>query len=172
MKHNYHIRPAQDTDLPALPDIERRAAALFQDFGLADTFATVLTPSESYQEGLEARRLWVAEDSEGHLLGFALAGVVAGSAHLDELDVLPEYGRRGIGSALVETVCQWARELGFPAITLTTLSQIPWNAPFYERLGFRILQPDETAAALRDLLQSEIERGLPGQNRVAMRREL
>jgi GNAT superfamily N-acetyltransferase len=172
MNRDFYIRLAQLDDLPALPDIERRAATPFQEYGLADIFATIVTPVEAFQAGLDEQRLWVAVDRNGQLLGFALASVVGGNAHLDELDVLPEQGRRGIGSALVETVCQWARRSGFAAITLTTLSHIPWNAPFYERLGFRILKAHELPGPLRDLLQAEIERGLPGQNRVAMRREL
>lgn len=66
------------------------------------TFAAVVIPAEALQEGLAEERLWVAIDSQEQRLGFALAGVVAGSAHLEELDVVPEYGRQGIGTALAE----------------------------------------------------------------------
>jgi GNAT superfamily N-acetyltransferase len=116
--------------------------------------------------------LWVAVDRENRPVGFALGGVVGQNAHLDELDVLPDHGRRGLGRALVEAACDWAREAGYRAITLNTLSHIPWNGPFYERLGFRILAPAELTAEQNELLRREIEAGLPAENRVVMRREL
>jgi GNAT superfamily N-acetyltransferase len=168
----YAIRLARDADLPALPEIERRAAALFAEFGLAEIFARVLTPPSELQAGLRAGRLWVATGPDGGLVGSALAGVVGGNAHLEELDVLPEHGRQGIGTALVRTFLRWARAAGYPAATLTTLRHVPWNAPFYERLGFRVLGPDELTPALAEVLRSEIERGLPVENRVALWRPI
>jgi GNAT superfamily N-acetyltransferase len=97
---------------------------------------------------------------------------VGDNAHLNELDVHPAYGKRGLGTALVEAVCEWARVSNYRAITLTTLRYIPWNAPWYQRLGFRILEDDELTAPLCELLHDEIRRGLPADQRVAMRREL
>jgi GNAT superfamily N-acetyltransferase len=168
----YHIRLARIDDLSALPDIERAATALFADYGLADQLAAILTPIDSLREGVQADRLWVAADELDHPVGFALADIVGDNAHLDELDVHPAHGRRGLGAALVEAVCDWARASGYRAITLTTLRHIPWNAPWYQRLGFRVLEESELSTALRDLLQEEIQRGLPADQRVAMQREL
>jgi GNAT superfamily N-acetyltransferase len=168
----YHIRLAQLDDLSALPDIERAANALFADYGLADQLSDILTPIESLREGIQTDRLWVAADEGDRPVGFALAGIVGDNAHLDELDMHPAHGRRGLGAALVETVCDWAKSHGYHTITLTTLRQIPWNAPWYQRLGFRVLEENELSEALRDLLQAEIQRGLPADQRVAMQREL
>ena len=61
-----------------------------------------------------------------------------------------------------------ADEDDYHTITLTTLRHIPWNAPWYQRLGFRVLETGELSEALRDLLQQEIQRGLPADQRVAM----
>jgi GNAT superfamily N-acetyltransferase len=172
MDRHYHIRLAKQKDLPRLPEIERQAASRFVSYGLAEAMSTLVTPAEALWEGLYTGRLWVAVDPDGRAVGFALASVENGDAHLDELDVLPEHGRRGLGTALVETVCQWAKEAGFSAITLTTLSHIPWNAPFYRRLGFRVLQPEEYSDIQRALLSFEIDWGLPDYHRVIMCREL
>jgi GNAT superfamily N-acetyltransferase len=106
------------------------------------------------------------------LVGFALASVVGGNGHLEELDVLPDHGRRGVGTALVEAFLRWARESTFSGATLTTLRHIPWNAPFYERFGFRVLGPKELTPALSNVLRSEVERGLPAEGRVAMYRPI
>jgi GNAT superfamily N-acetyltransferase len=167
-----HIRLARDDDLSALPDIERAANALFADYGLAEQLSDILTPIESLREGINAHRLWVAVDETDRPVGFALASIVGDNAHLDELDVHPTHGRRGLGAALVAAVCDWAKASGYRAITLTTLRHVPWNTPWYQRLGFRILEDDKLTTALRDLLHEEIQRGLPADQRVAMRREL
>jgi len=43
---------------------------------------------------------------------------------------------------MVEFVEQWGRAAGRPATTLTTFRDVPWNGPYYVRLGYRVL-PDE-----------------------------
>ncbi len=169
---DYHIHLARQEDLSALPGIEREAAIRFAPYDLALPLSTILTPIESLREGLRADRLWVAADENDSPVGFALAGVVGENAHLDELDVHPAHGQRGLGTALVETVCNWAKASGYHAITLTTLRHIPWNAPWYQRLGFRVLEEHEMSEALCDLLHEEIQRGLPADQRVALRRAL
>jgi GNAT superfamily N-acetyltransferase len=170
--NDYRIRLARDGDLSALPEIERQANTLFAAYGLAEQLSNVLTPIEVLCEGVQANRLWVAVDETDRPVGFALAGVVGDNAHLDELDVHPAHGQRGLGTALVEVVCDWAKASNYHVITLTTLRHIPWNAPWYQRLGFRVLEDDELSPALRELLREEIQRGLPGDQRVAMQRTL
>ena len=168
----YAIRLARPSDLPMLPVVEKHAADNFDGYGLAALFARILTPYTALEQAQKAGLLWVAVDHGDHPVGFALACEVGGNAHLDELDVDPRHGRQGLGRALVETVCDWARQAGYAAITLTTLSHIPWNAPFYARLGFEILPPNQLNPALKQLLQSEVAYGLPAENRVAMLRWL
>ena len=170
MRECYAIRSAMTADLSRLPDIERSAAALFAPFGLEAVFARILTSSSDLEEALRNGRLWVATVSEEEVVGFALASVVGGNAHLDELDVAPHHGRRGIGTGLVEAFLRWARDSGFSGATLTTLRHIPWNASFYQRFGFRVIEPRELSPELSELLRQEIERGLPEENRVAMYR--
>ena len=45
--------------------------------------------------------------------------------HLEELDVHPDHGRRGLGSSLVMAVRDWAAATGHEAITLTTFRESP-----------------------------------------------
>lgn len=87
-------------------------------------------------------------------VGFAEICVVDGHAHLAELSVLPDHGRKGIGRALVEAACDWARSGGHDVITLTTFADIPFNAPWYERLGFE---------ELRDPLGPQLEAVVAGE---------
>ncbi len=84
--------------------------------------------------------------------------------------MLPAHGRRGLGTRLVEEVCHWADAGGYGSITLTTFRDVPWNMPFYERLGFRVIPGAELSAALRAIVEDETRRGLNPSRRVAMER--
>src|SRR5260221_3691709 len=171
LSEQYIIRLARREELPTLREVERRANTRFSRYGLEKVMTEVLTPLDWLEENWAEQRVWVAAHNDTPV-GFALACVVDSNAHLDELDVLPEHGQHGLGTALVETVCEWGRTNGFKAMTLSTLSNIPWNAPFYSRLGFHIIAPDKLSEPQRNLLREEVEFGLPGENRVIMRREL
>lgn len=165
----YTIRPAQQDELAALPAIERAAAAQFRQTAfaaMADApLATeVLDPAHD--------QIWVAVAPDGQLVGFALAHRVDDAAHLHELDVHPDHARRGLGRHLIDAVAAWAQGDGLSAITLTTFRDIPWNGPYYARLGFRALADDELPPGLRAIRQSEIAAGLPRGDRLCMRRDL
>jgi 4-diphosphocytidyl-2-C-methyl-D-erythritol kinase len=168
----YSIRLAEVDDLPQLPDVERRAVTLFEHW-LAETGLTpaVLADVSSLEE-LEAARvaghLWVATVDTGEIVGFAQAAILDGLVHLDEVDVVPEHGRQGVGSRLVDAVCRWAEGAGYPAVTLSTFRDVPWNRAFYERRGFRV---DEAVAVWpehRALVDAERARGLRVDVRVIM----
>ena len=166
---DHTIRVANRGDLALLPTIEREAASRFEPYGLAEVMGGVVTSADNFEASYQDGRLWVAADTQGQVVGFALASVVGENAHLDELDVLPTHGRRGIGTALVQAVHEWAIRSDYSAVTLTTLSDIPWNRPFYEALGYQVIGGDDLSKPLRQLLLAEAERGLPSEGRVAMR---
>jgi GNAT superfamily N-acetyltransferase len=92
------------------------------------------------------------------------------SIHLEEVDVHPDHGRRGLGRGLVEAVCVWATTAGYRFVTLTTFRDVRWNMPFYAALGFEVIPSNEVSSALRLVLQDETRRGLDPVRRVAMRR--
>jgi GNAT superfamily N-acetyltransferase len=64
---------------------------------------------------------------------------VDGTPHIWQLAVHPDHGCRGLGRALVEAACHWARTEQFEAITLTTYRDDPWNGTSYESLGFVVM---------------------------------
>jgi predicted N-acetyltransferase YhbS len=91
------------------------------------------------------------------------------ATHLEELDVHPDHGWRRLGTRLVRTVCEWASVRGYRAVTLTTFRDVPWNVPFYARLGFEEVPGALLSPALRAILEDEAKRGLARSRRVAMR---
>jgi predicted N-acetyltransferase YhbS len=90
--------------------------------------------------------------------------------HLAGLAVHPDFGRRGIGAALVQRVLQIARDRALAGVILTTFDDLPWNGPFYRRLGFRVLAERDLSPFLAATLQRERAAGM--QERVAMLAEI
>lgn len=169
---SYEIRPPRADEIAALPAIERDAARRFAPLGMEALMAAVLTSAEAHEEARRAGRSWVAAPVGGAPVGFAVASLHDDRAHLDELDVLDAHGRRGLGRRLVEAVEAWARAQGARALTLSTMRDVPWNGPWYARLGFAVVEPRDYDAALRALAAHEAEMGLPMAGRVIMRKVL
>ncbi len=167
----YVVRPARPEEVAAIPAIERAAGRLFSGLSLEAGVLADVTPEADLHDAQREGLLWVAIGPGERPVGFALVEDFDGAAHLDELDVHPAHGRRGLGAALVGAVCDGARRRGFPAVTLTTFRELAWNAPFYHGLGFRALATDELSPALAALVAREDAAGLPAQDRVVMRFE-
>jgi GNAT superfamily N-acetyltransferase len=127
---------------------------------------------DTFSRAQESGRLWVAVDSLNQPVAFALMLEIDGAAHLEELDVLPAHGRKGLGGALVDVVCAWARDAGYPAVTLSTFRDVPWNGPFYAHHGFRAIDAASLSAGLARLVEKEAKRGLRTDQRAIMRRDL
>jgi GNAT superfamily N-acetyltransferase len=165
------IRAPWLDELPELQAIERAAGALFLDVGLESVAADEPATLDELSVYVADGRAWVicVDDVPA---GYALVDVLDTSAHLEQLSVRPEHGRHGLGTALLQHVCRWAQDQGFGAVTLTTFTSVPWNAPFYERNGFRILSEDGLTPELRALRAREAEHGLDPALRVCMRLDL
>lgn len=166
------IEPSRADDLAKLAQVELAANTLFEGRDLAGLVASDATSLEELAHAHAEGLLWVARDRMGEPIGFALLEIVDGHAHLEELDVHPAHGRRGVGRALLDAVVAWAQRAGHRAVTLTTFCDIPWNAPFYERAGFRALAPRELGPGLAAVVRDEAARGLDPGQRVVMRRDL
>ena len=166
------IRLASPGDLPALIDVEREAGALFRDVGMdaiADDDPGSVAELAVYQS---AGRAWVSVDAADRPVAYLVADVVDGCAHIEQVSVRPAHARRGLGSALIETLAEWAAARGLRALTLTTFAAVPWNAPYYERLRFRVVPEAEIGPGLRSIRRAEAARGLDAWPRVAMIRPL
>ncbi len=175
LRQRYRVRPAERGDLHLLPRIELTAARRFARVECARTLMSLTLPLELLEQRQTEGRVWVATDSTDRKcrpVGFATASVIDGLGHLEELSVLPQHGRRGLGTHLVQAVCTWALEFSFRAVTLVTLREVAWNQPFYERLGFRALRTEDLGAGLLRLRDAEARAGLPVDLRVFMRREV
>lgn len=164
----YQIRLAREEDIAVLPDIERGAAALFAPWGLDVLFASATTPLAVFGEARDNDHLLVATRADDVAIGFAMLSRVDWHAHLDEIDVLPDHGGKGVGRALVEASLDCARAEGRGRMTLATMREIPFNGPWYQRLGFRELEERELGPGLRTVFQRELAGGYPMEGRVIL----
>jgi GNAT superfamily N-acetyltransferase len=164
------IRPPRRDELEALVAIEREAGALFKTIGMPeiayDDPGTVPELEPFRADG----RAWVAVDADDRPIAYLISAVVDDCAHVEQVSVAPAHARRGLGAALVDYLAAVAAAEGRPAVTLTTFRDVPWNAPYYARLGFHVVAAPDQGPELAALVAEEARR-IPGDApRVAMRR--
>jgi GNAT superfamily N-acetyltransferase len=166
------IRPARPADLTIIRDIERAAGLAFRDIGMPDIADDDLPTLAELDEYRRSGRAWVAVDGDDRPVAYLIADRVDGSLHVEQVSVDPAHAHQGIGRALIEHLADLARAEGVPGLTLTTFTDVPWNAPYYERCGFRRLTEDELTPGLRAIREREAEHGLDRWPRTCMRRDL
>jgi GNAT superfamily N-acetyltransferase len=164
------IRSARVDDLPVLGDIERAAGAAFGDLGMAAVAdADPLSVSELTRFQADGRA-WVVADEADAPVAYLVVEVVDGNGHVEQVSVHPDHARQGLGRALLDAVDRWALQLGLSALTLTTYADVPWNAPYYARLGFGTVAEVDLSEGLRRIREREEVSGLAAWPRVVMRR--
>lgn len=168
----YSIRAAGRRHVRDIPALEQAAVTLFSTEDVPPSLRFLVTAPEALYDAQGDGRLWVAEHETGRVVGFALAELVDGQAYLTEIDVHPEHGRRGIGTRLVETVLAWAEARGFACLQLVTFRHLPWNAPFYRKLGFVPVPQDRMGPELSAIFDEEARAGIDPGKRIAMWIEL
>ncbi|NID15699.1 4-(cytidine 5'-diphospho)-2-C-methyl-D-erythritol kinase [Luteibacter yeojuensis] len=168
---HYTLTRARDDDAERLCAIERAAVELFRGHEAWPSYSGMSLPVDTVRELIARGLVWVAV-VDGEVVGFVCLDT-EGSADaigIAEIDVLPAFGGKGIGAALLEHACAWAREAGYARVDLGTLADVPWNAPFYAKHGFTVADkhaPEFAAALARDR-----ENGFPDHLRVFMTRRL
>ena len=168
---NWHIRLARPEDALAMPAIERAAGAMFARIeGFEWVAGQEPVPVDRLRRYI-ARGHCLVTTAGDTLVGFIATEPFGRELHIRELDVHPGWQGRGLGAALLRACFIDAGNTGFAAITLTTFAEVPWNAPFYRRMGFR-----DVAGTDHPRLAAELEReaahGMPPGSRVGMIREL
>lgn len=163
---------ARPEHLPALPEIELEAASKSSYEDLPEHLRSETISLQEHQKAQEKGLLLVAIEKGDTPVGFAITEKVDSYLHLLEIDVLPRVQQQGIGSLLLDKVIELAVQQGRQYVSLTTFSHLRWNAPWYEKKGFKIIKAEKAPSFLLDILVEEKEKGLNPDNRVAMRREL
>lgn len=164
------IRALRPGDLRAVRAIERDAGAAFAEIGMAAVAADPPPSTTELEAFCAAGRSYVASGDHDLPLAFLLSSILDGCAHIDQVSVSPVSAGHGIGAALIDHLAGVAAAEGLASVTLTTFRDVPWNAPYYRRLGFVVLEPAAQGRELASLIMRE-RSSIPGDApRVAMRR--
>ena len=162
------LRLARPDDIPRVREIERASAQ--RVVGLMDALAA---DEPSSPDILAAR---IASDGllvavEAHApIAFAMFRPVEDSLYVEQIDVLPAFAGRRIGAALLDAVADRARDAGLARLTLSTFRDVPWNAPWYRRLGFADIADGALTPALLEIRREHLARGLDENLRTFMGR--
>jgi GNAT superfamily N-acetyltransferase len=168
----YSIRLARLDEISRLREIEDEAGTMFSGTGLIDETLDAAFPPEALTRLIGSAQVWVACTADDVPIGVVIASQRDGAIYVEEMDVLPAHGRRGLGGQLLARVCTWAQEQGYSAVTLSTFRDVPWNGPFYRKHGFKDLKPWEWTPGMKEIREKEARHGLLVEERVFMRREL
>ena len=152
------IRPGKEADLPRLVVVEVEAGQVFRTVGMARVAEDVPKISD-LRDAVEGARLWVTEVGP-EVAGYICAEVLDGNAHVAQVSVAPAYAGRALGRAMIEFLEDWGRAADRPATTLTTFRDVPWNGPYYRRLGYRVLREEDIGPELARTMAHEAS--LPG----------
>jgi len=166
----YTILPASLQHLLYLPDIEDAAGEIFPIEDLPEPLRSICLLPEDFENALNNDLLWVVVDESHIPIAFLLAKIIDKSMHIAEFDVHPDHGRRGVGSQLLDYVLAIARQRAFQAVTLTTFEHLPWNAPYYSKHGFEVIEADKIGDELAQIVKKEKLLGM--RRRVAMKIKL
>ncbi|MEV7517246.1 GNAT family N-acetyltransferase [Streptomyces diastaticus] len=166
------IKAVHHGELTALQEIERAAGVWFREAGMAEIADDEPLPAAELGRYVRAGLAWSAVDGAGRPVAYLIADRVDGNLHVEQVSVHPACARRGVGRSLLDHAAGRARAEGAPALTLTTFTEVPWNAPYYARCGFRLLADRELTPGLREIRRSEAAHGLDRWPRSCMRREV
>jgi GNAT superfamily N-acetyltransferase len=161
------IRAAGSADLARLGPVERDAAQRFREAGLDRIAEGPTTDPATLAAALSEGLLWVAEAEEAPA-GFLAAAPLEGWLFVREVAVARALQGQGLGRALLGAAAAEATRRGLAGLALTTFRDIPWNGPWYARLGFAEVVAPDLSPGLAQRLAQEAALGLGA--RIAMRR--
>lgn len=159
------IRPMRIADIDTVRAIERASATRFLGTALAAIAEDEPTDARTLEARIGAGDALVSADAADTPIAFVIGRPLGDDFYVEQIDVAPDHGGKRLGAALIAALAARGR-----ALTLSTFRDIPWNAPWYRRLGFIDVRDDALPPLLRDIRAEHIARGLDETLRVFMHR--
>jgi GNAT superfamily N-acetyltransferase len=161
-----HVRLATPLDFERIRAVERAAGELFRGIGMPEVADDEPPTDRQLDTVVALGTAWVAVDAD-EVVGYLLLELLDGRGHIEQVTVHPGNARHGIGAALIRHAARWAFERGIAELSLTTFAHVPWNAPYYSRLGFEVVPAESLTGDLHERMRRETAEGL-AESRVAM----
>lgn len=165
------MRVAKSFEVEQIREIERVSATRLLGTDLAALADDEPTDTAILEDRLNANNLWVAILGDTPV-AFVMFREVEACAYVEQIDVLPSHAGRRLGALLLDRVAEIARDRGLAGLTLSTFKDVPFNAPYYRRLGFVDLPDASLSPGLREIRREHLARGLDESRRTFMRREV
>lgn len=168
--NSYHLRFAEPRDVEDIQNIEVLAGQNF----LTTPYPTIAAdpPHDSVEliERIAAQQIIVICESDRSPVGFVLFRPMGDALYLEEIDILPAHAGQRLGASLIDETERVAQASGCTSLILSTFRDVPFNAPYYTKLGFHVV-PDQTLTSyMRTLKAEHTAAGLDENRRVFMRR--
>ncbi len=127
------VRPYQPGDIGPVTSLVRTALATMD---LRADYGGLGVDVHAVGEG-ELSGTWVAEDDGGDVVGVAFVQADdAGGCELRRLYVAAENAGRGVGTALLDRACEWARGRGIAQVVVDLPVPLQPSAGFFLQRGF------------------------------------
>lgn len=169
---NFSIREAVSSDIASMRAIERRATQIYRTIGYDFCADGPIRDVEEHERVQAAGMALFAVSIDGLAAGFAMYEPLDGEIHLVEIDVDPAFQNKGLARRMIAIGEGWTQDKGFGGITLTTYRDVPWNAPFYRRIGFTEFEPESWRKGLLETVEREAAWGFALRPRIVMRKQL
>jgi GNAT superfamily N-acetyltransferase len=151
------LRPARPTELDTLRAIDDESGPMYAAAGVD---LSCFDFSHPFVQDEQTRWIRALADGRAHVatlagevVGFSVLDTLDGAPYLDQLSVRTAFMRRGIGTSLLSHALRVSEAAG--ALWLTTYAHLAWNAPYYERAGFRLVADEACGADIREVLQKQ-----------------
>jgi predicted N-acetyltransferase YhbS len=166
------FRFAELDEIEAVRAIEFEAAQRFAGIGMTGIADAQPMKADFVRRKIEMSEIIVAVNEAARCVAFVMFAPLPTRFYIEELDVLTAWAGRRIGAELIEQVNLLARKAGARQLVLSTFRDVPWNAPYYRRLGFDVIESGQLDAKLRAIRAAHVAHGLDESKRVFMCREV
>jgi predicted N-acetyltransferase YhbS len=172
LEADFSIRVGSADDAALLAGIERAADQRYLDSPYRELLNGSAIPDEAARRYCDEGRILVAEVDD-RVVGYLGWHVEPDPNYvgISQVSVLPEFGRRGIGAALMRSAIDTAADHGISHVVVATFSDVAWNEPWYRRLGFRTVDPSDWTVWMRDVVDEQ-RADVPWEDRVWMQLDL
>lgn len=170
--NDFSIRPARLSDIRLLGEVERSAAQIFRSANLHSLADGPTVDTEFLAAMARSQHLWLAVNRNDEPIGFVGGENIESNFHLVEISVAQPYQGRGVGKILMGQMIEEVRRMGYKAITLTTYRNLPWNGPWYARMGFNEVRIVDMPPEYWKVWQIETQHGFNMSTRCLMRMKI
>lgn len=167
----YRVEKGKPGDAEGLRAIERASGVHFRRIGMNDVADHDGTEAEFLDECAQEGRLYVALTELGERVGFLIWSPKDGCAYIEEVSVRPDHAGHKLAARLLDRLADDVRGR-YPALTLATFRDVPWNAPYYASLGFAEIPREKLGPDHDETWREQIEYGLDMSRRLFMTRPI